>query len=288
MPPIKTQIRTLSHPSTIPPATVAQTASTAPKESVPVEKQTSLEKQTPLEILLSPPALVITRDYEWANILIGFEQANKYTIRSAPTGEVVGYLAEESTFGSMLTRNLLRTRRPFKATVFDKAGDILFTMSRPLYLISTSIQVQTADAEHLGEVHMHWHAWRRRYRLYTDRTQFANIDQGFLAVDFDMRDENGRKLASVNKDFTGLARELFTDARQYVLRMDPSVSLSADGELISDASTLSSPDEMLSKDGLGHRERAVIIATAICIDFGKWLRFSFVCNGFCQQRACAS
>lgn len=46
------------------------------------------------DLVLSPPALVVTREFEWGNIVLGFEQANKYTIRAAPGGEVVGYIAE--------------------------------------------------------------------------------------------------------------------------------------------------------------------------------------------------
>lgn len=116
---------------------------------------------------------------------------------------------------------------------------------------------------------MHWHLWRRRYNLYADKAQFASVDSGFLAVDFDMRDIHGKKIASVNKDFTGFAREIFTDARQYVLRLDPSFGLQSDGMLVSDAATVDLASEPLSDVELGHRERAIIMATAISIDFGK-------------------
>lgn len=65
----------------------------ASTQSEPAPAQ-ALQKAPSRELLLSPPALVVTRDYEWANIIIGFEQANRYTIRAAPGGEVVGFLAE--------------------------------------------------------------------------------------------------------------------------------------------------------------------------------------------------
>lgn len=172
--------------------------------------------------------------------------------------------------GSVVTRNILRTRRPFKATVFDKEGEILFTMRRPLFLVSSSVFVETPDGESLGEVHMNWHVWRRRYDLYVGKEQFATVDSGFLAVDFDMRDIDGRKLASVNKDFTGFARELFTDARQYVLRLDPSFGFESDGVLVNDSATLNHPEEEHSDVKLGLRERAVILAAAISIDFGMF------------------
>lgn len=59
-----------------------------------VAKPSAIQEASGRDLVLSPPALVVTREYEWANILVGFEQANKYSIRAAPGGQVVGYLAE--------------------------------------------------------------------------------------------------------------------------------------------------------------------------------------------------
>jgi hypothetical protein len=48
------------------------------------------------------------------NVFMGFEQANRYAIMN-PRGEHVGYLAEEDQgFVGTLTRQMLRTHRPFK------------------------------------------------------------------------------------------------------------------------------------------------------------------------------
>jgi uncharacterized protein YxjI len=165
------------------------------------------------ELVLSPPALVVTREYEWGNIVFGFEQANRYTIRAAPGGEVVGYIAEEDSIGRSITRNILRTHRSFKATILDKNGQPVFVIRRPFYVFSTSLYVDEAGENglNLGMVKMSWHLWRRRYGMYVDQRQFAEIDSGLLAVDFTVRDEEGRRIASVNKDFTGFVREIFTD-----------------------------------------------------------------------------
>lgn len=241
--------------------------------STELAKESSIVEARGAELVLASPALVVTREFEWGNILVGFEQANRYTIRAAPGGHVVGYIAEEDSLGKTITRNLLRTHRAFRATVLDAHGDPVFVIRRPFYMISTSIYVETPEGEVLGEVHMNWHAWRRRYSMYVDKTQFAQVDSGFLAMDFDMRDENGVRIASLNKDFTGFAREIFTDARQYVLRLKPSYGISAEG-LVSDAGTVADfPAEEHDSTALelGHRERAVVLATAISIDFGKFV-----------------
>lgn len=41
--------------------------------------------------------------------------------------------------------------------------------------------------------------------------QFAKVDSGFLAWDFWLKDKDDRLLASINRNFRGLGRELFTD-----------------------------------------------------------------------------
>jgi uncharacterized protein YxjI len=157
------------------------------------------------ELVLSPPGLVVTREMEWGNILVGFEQANKYTIRAAPGGQVVGFIAEEDGIGKSIARNFLKTHRSFKATVLDKSGDPVFVIRRPFYFVSTEMYVDEPDGTNLGKVEMQWHLWRRRYAMFTGKEQFAQVDSGLLAVDFDMRDGENKRIASVNKDFTGVS-----------------------------------------------------------------------------------
>lgn len=44
--------------------------------------------------------------------------------------------------------------------------------------------------------------------------QFAAMDSGLLAWDFYVRDEAGQIIGSVNRNFAGFGRELFTDTGQ--------------------------------------------------------------------------
>lgn len=78
------------------------------------------------------PALVITRNVEWGTVIFGFEQANKYTIYDQQ-GNVIALMAEElGSFGKEVGRQLLRTRRPFTATVFSPDGELSFCAVRSI------------------------------------------------------------------------------------------------------------------------------------------------------------
>lgn len=59
-------------------------------------------------------------------VIFGFEQANQYTILNE-AGDTVALLAEDlGGFGKQIGRQLLRTRRPFTATVFSPDGALLY------------------------------------------------------------------------------------------------------------------------------------------------------------------
>ncbi|KAL1932970.1 hypothetical protein VTP01DRAFT_8648 [Rhizomucor pusillus] len=202
--------------------------------------------------LLSQSALVVGREFEMLNIFLGFEQANRYKIMD-PHGNYVGYIAEEEGFMKSLSRQFLRTHRPLKATILDAHGNVIFKIERPFAFINSRIFIYTEDDRLIGEVQQRWHLLRRKYDLFVGNTQFAYIDTPFLGWDFYLQDEDGGVLGNVSRNFTGFAREIFTDTGQYVLRMD-----AVEG----------------NKRGLTLDERAVTLACAISIDFDYFSRHS--------------
>ena len=58
---------------------------------------------------------------------------------------MVGYLAEEAGVGNMVARQVLRTHRAFTATVMDAAGEVVFRVRRPMYLLTSSIRVEDPE-----------------------------------------------------------------------------------------------------------------------------------------------
>ncbi|KAF8943928.1 hypothetical protein BGZ47_004892 [Haplosporangium gracile] len=285
--------------------------------------------------LLTQPALIMTRQIEMMNVLVGFEQANKYAIVD-PSGVPIGYITEEdTTMVKAMSRQLLRTHRPFKASVLDLEGNEVLKIHRPFAFINSRIMISTPDDRLIGEVQQEWHLVRRKYNLFTieqpdpwtiemdasttaiskeravdgqglDRVQFAHIDGGFLALDFDMQDEQGRPMASVNRNFVGFARELFTDSGQYALRFDAAVIQDLQQEqglgattvaaTTSSLGTLTAADDggknsqgvkdiqaakdesalaqLESRGGLTLDQRAIMLACAVSIDFDYFSRHS--------------
>lgn len=134
----------------------------------------------------------------------------------------------------------------------DTLGNIVLKVERPFSFINSRISIYKGDdttdgSTKIGECQQIWHPYRRKYSLFhrgrsaenaSERSvaladagnpdeayeEFANIDARLLAWDFYLQSETGAVLASVNRNFMGFGRELFTDTGQYVLRFDKQVA----------------------------------------------------------------
>lgn len=98
---------------------------------------------------------------------IGYEQANKYAIKTS-TGDYVGFIAEEDrTFVGTIVRQFLGTRRSFNADILDAGGQVVLKIRRPIkWFLNSQISIFTGRGELIGEVHQSWHLWRRQYDLF--------------------------------------------------------------------------------------------------------------------------
>ncbi|KAL3899936.1 MAG: hypothetical protein SGCHY_001702, partial [Lobulomycetales sp.] len=208
--------------------------------------------------LLSHPTLIIGRQLELANVIVGFEQANMYEIKDSQ-GVLVGRIAETGGAG-VIQRNVLRTRRRFNVAVMDVEGNVLFNIERPFKMFLSS-KISVLDASEsppalLGHVQQTFHLLQRRYELFDHHAnQFAKIDERMLSWDFSVLDEHEKKFASINRNFSGLARELFTDTGQYVVRFSDTDLLElAPGSTshISDGSSMDTSVTSPSSASSGH------------------------------------
>ncbi|KAK4050140.1 hypothetical protein OIV83_003711 [Microbotryomycetes sp. JL201] len=277
-----------------------------------------------LKTLLANPAIVVARELEMLNVLMGYEQANKYKIMS-PEGTVLAYLIEEDLgLGRAIARQAFKTHRAFKATVIDPEGHVILIIRRPFSWINSRIYACTPSENGnpndpdkvIGEAQQEWHLYRRKYNQFVSRqandgpemVQFGVVDEGFLAWDFTCRNETGEPIASISRNFSGIARELFTDTGMYVCRFEavadqvaalPShenPTLSAPSSVpanttaasptgavttsqnatsnIATSSTVASADDksLTTLPSIPFDHRAVILATAISCDFDYFSR----------------
>lgn len=107
--------------------------------------------------------------------------------------------------------------------------------------------------------------------------QFAYVNEPFLSWDFSLLTADDKLIGSVNRNFAGFAREIFTDTGVYALRMD-SAGLAEESQqkhLISH--TNSSANTVTA--GMTYDQRALMLATAVTIDFDYFSRHSSAGSG---------
>lgn len=207
--------------------------------------------------LLARSNLLITRDIEWANLVLGYEQENRYAIVDVCYPQSpVGFIREKS---NPIARQLVRLRRPFVAYITDALGNELFRVRRPFWWITSSIYAEVNGKE-IGVVHRRWHLWKRIYDLYLGNKQFAVVENpGFWYWTFTLKDIDGNVLAEIDRDWRGFGFELFTDAGQYVIRFGSS-----------DPSSKTGPARVVQDLEVARpltlSERAVTVALAISLD----------------------
>ncbi|KAJ3237722.1 hypothetical protein HDU81_009105 [Chytriomyces hyalinus] len=224
---------------------------------LPAETPEDVIKQTgdgPAYVI-QHPGLMVGRQIEMMNVLVGYEQANKYAVTDH-NGVNVGFICEEEvSFAGNILRQILGTRRVFNAVVLDVHGNVVLKINRPFkWFLNSTITISDANDTVIGEVKQVWHPLRRKYDLFLKHKQFAIIEAGFLAWDFVIEGEHpGEVLAAVNRNFAGFAREIFTDTGVYAIHMD----------------NLEEKTRPLSLD-----ERAVILGCAITIDIDYFSRHS--------------
>ncbi|KAJ3204822.1 hypothetical protein HK099_001016 [Clydaea vesicula] len=131
------------------------------------------------------------------------------TVNRNIDGVDIGFIAEEDgKLSQSVVRQVMRTRRQFKATVLDANGNVVLKILRPVkWLINSRITILNELDEEIGEVTQVWHPWRRKYDLFIKKKQFAEVDGDFLTWDFSVKNEDNKQISLINRDFMGFIKD---------------------------------------------------------------------------------
>lgn len=311
---------------------------------IPEDPHGIIKETHPAMRLLEHSALVVQRQLEMMNVLVGFEQANRYVIMD-PHGNHIGYLAElDHGLGRAVARQAFKTHRAFTCMVFDKQEREVLRFHRPFAWINSRIRVYDAvgdgsggytasnalegtsvsldqtgasvsgrplsDMRIIGAAEQEWAPLRRKYNLFLAReiasepaalntprltsgdlplsnskaltttdeanrevgmVQFARVDEPFLSWDFNLMSEDQRLVGTVNRNFGGFAREIFTDTGVYALRMD---AAGLQKEMQHSPNVEQAKSLAGNYPGMTLDQRAVMLATAVSVDFDYFSRHS--------------
>lgn len=153
-----------------------------------------------------------------------FELRNQYELFDS-TGQPVGLVEQVNQSPlAVLTRIFsdLDVALPMQLEVRDTQGVSVLVLSKPWFRMT--VDVSGPGGAHLGSIRKQVRLGKARFTLFDPSGGVAGEvrAQNWRARDFAVFDANGTEIARVAKQWAGVARELFTDADNYVIHVSPS------------------------------------------------------------------
>ena len=165
------------------------------------------------------PELYVRQEIEHLEVFTGFETANRYSVRT-PDGEQLLYAFEES---SMLGRTLLKKHRPLNIHVIDGNNANVITASRSFYWFLSHLHVSDGSGQRIGSMQRRFSFLTRRFDLMDATGRIVAEMRGpiFRPYTF-MVYQQGQEVGRVTKQWSGVGREMFTDADTFKVEVDTS------------------------------------------------------------------
>lgn len=190
--------------------------------------------------LRSATSFHVKQKVEMIEALMGWETGNKYTVKDQ-SGNKLLYVGEES---NMCGRQLCNARRAFTLSVKDATGRSIMIMDRPLdcscfcgLICADSLSVSTPNGQVLGSVVEEFNICFPKFSIRDARGQTVLKIEGPMcpmafgscasSVVFKVVNKSGVPVGTISKEWSGLVRELFTDAdyfsMSFPIDLDPAI-----------------------------------------------------------------
>jgi uncharacterized protein YxjI len=198
-----------------------------------------------LSIVQQSSELMVIQRRELAE-LFGLETRNKYSIEAG--GAPFAFAAEQGKGGlAFLARMFFGHWRRFEIHVFDDARQLVLRAVHPFRFLFQRLEVFAADGRLLGAI-------QQRFALFSKRFDVSDASgRVILSVSSPIWrpwtfsfERDGRELARVEKKWSGMLQEAFTDADRFRVVFESPV--------------------------LGLDERALVLSAAIFIDLNYFER----------------
>lgn len=193
-----------------------------------------------LEYLTMIDQILVHQKVELMEAFTSFETKNKYSIKNS-LGQKI-YTAKEDT--DCLTRNCLGTLRPFDIKIKDNAGNEVIHLNRPLRCESCwcpcclqKLEVSSPPGTVVGYVTQEWSILTPTFRVENAAGETVLRIEGPICtfsicgdVEFKVLSVDGSvEVGKITKQWSGLAREAFTDADHFGITfpMDLDVGMKA-------------------------------------------------------------
>ncbi|XP_066266652.1 phospholipid scramblase 1-like [Branchiostoma lanceolatum] len=193
-----------------------------------------------LEYMTQIDQLLVKQQVELLEAFTGFETNNKYKIMNSQ-GQKVYFAAEDN---DCCSRQCCGNIRSFEMKIMDNSQNEVIHLSRPLRCMHCmwvcclqELEVQSPPGTTVGWVKQTWHPFLPKFVVQSAAGETVLTIEGpclncsFCGdVEFDvMSADETSKVGKISKQWSGLAREMFTDADNFGIQfpMDLDVKVKA-------------------------------------------------------------
>ncbi|KAI6649710.1 Phospholipid scramblase 2-like [Oopsacas minuta] len=194
-----------------------------------------------LEYLTQIDQILVHQQVELWELMTGWETANRYVIKNT-LGQQIYFAAENS---NCCARQYCGPNRPFEMSIMDNTQHEVIHIVRPYrcsawccFCCLQKMEVQSPPGQIVGYVRQDCTFWNPKFTvLDAEEREILNITGNCIAlccrwcsdIDFDVTAVDGTSVGKVSKQWSGLAREYFTDADNFGIKfpMDLDVRVKA-------------------------------------------------------------
>ena len=160
----------------------------------------------------------------WLEILFAWESKNKYLVFDQNEQPVFEVQEQGKGFGNLMKRLFMGPMRWFTADVESLAQQrSLLSLKKPFRFIFHRLEVRTPDGTGLGAIQKRWTWFRRKYTVEDANGQEIATLFGpfFRPWTFKIRMAGSEEeVGLLQKKWSGLAKEMFTDADNFWIQME--------------------------------------------------------------------
>lgn len=168
-----------------------------------------------LVALADSGSITIAQKFE-IGAIFGFEQRNQYTIADL-NGQLIGYCAEAKLgFGDVLSRQFLGHWRTFDIIGTDLQGQKVLRAHHPFRWFFNRLDIYSTGDRLVGSLQQRFAWFDRKFDFLDarDRIIMTMTSPFWRFWQFPVQ-HDGKKISLIAKKWSGLGKEMFTDADNF-------------------------------------------------------------------------
>ncbi len=155
-----------------------------------------------------------------------FKAANSFDVYDPETKEQLLECREDNLgfFTKMFRFTEYKRMTPFEMEIRTPAGEPILTVRRGVSFWLSTVEVLDERKQLIGKFKQHFFSIGGKFEvLDANERPLCMLNGKWTSWDFKFVSNDGREFASVSKKWSGIGKELFTSADNYILQISPQV-----------------------------------------------------------------